>query len=260
MAEKLSAILITLNEEGNIRDYLHNFSFADEIIVVDSFSTDNTAKIIKEEFPHVKLFQREFINFSDQKNFAIKQASHPWSIFFDADERIGEALKEEILETIGDPNAKDAYFIYRRLHFMNKFLKYSGWQNDKAVRLFRTNKCRYNPQQLVHETMYCQDNIGFLKNRLDHYTFTSVEEYENKLDFYAQLRAKELYRKNLKPNFFHFTIKPIFRFLHHYLFGLGFLDGKEGYVISRIYGKHVYRRYQFLEKLRNETSLKPSND
>lgn len=248
MAAKLSALLITYNEEQNIRAYLNNFSFADEIIVVDSFSTDNTAQIIQEEFPHVKLIQRKFTNFSDQKNFTIQQASYPWSVFFDADERIDDSLKQEIIDTINQPNPNDAYYIYRRFYFMNKFLRYSGWQNDKAIRLFKTDKCLYNEKKLVHETMCCPDDLGYLKNKLDHYTYTSLEEYNQKLNLYAELRSRELFKKNIKPNLFHFAIKPSFRFLHHYVFGLGFLDGKEGFIISKIYGHHVYKRYKYLQQ------------
>ncbi|MXV38863.1 glycosyltransferase [Flavobacteriaceae bacterium Ap0902] len=248
MTNKLSALLISFNEKDNIRGYLNNFSFADEIIVVDSFSTDGTAEIIRKEFPEVKLIQRKFKNFTDQKNFTISQATHPWTIFFDADERISKELQKEIINIINKPEAKNAYYIHRQFYFLNKPLQYSAWQNDKAIRLFKTDKCSYDATKLVHETMSCSGEVGYLINKLQHFSLTSIQEYNKKLDMYADLRAEELFKKGVKPNIFHFTIKPAWRFLHHYIFGLGFLDGREGYLISKIYGQHVYKRYVLLNE------------
>ncbi len=248
MSEKLSALVITLNEEENIREYLENMSFADEIIVVDSGSTDKTLDIVR-EFPDVKLIHHDFVNFSSQKNFAINQANYDWVIFFDADERMDDALKEEIRQIINDPKAKDAYLMYRRFYFMGKHIKHSGWRNDRAVRLFRKDKCKYGSQKYVHETIECNGEVERAKNKLDHYSYRSFEEYNRKLDLYSKLKAQELYEKKVYPNPFHFIVKPSFRFLHHFVFGLGFLDGKEGYIISRVYAYYVFKRYVFLWRL-----------
>ncbi|MBS7333773.1 glycosyltransferase family 2 protein [Faecalibacter bovis] len=246
--QKISALLITYNEEKNIKRFLDDADYADEIILVDSYSTDRTIEIAK-TYPKVKLFQREFTNFSDQKNFAIQQASYEWITFFDADEHIPASLKEEILNTIKSNTSADAYYVYRKFYFKNKVLNYSGMQNDKAIRVFKKSKNRYKNNRLVHELIQCDGVVSKLRNKLDHYTYSSSEEYRNKLTSYSKLRAQELRMKNLKPNFFHFQVKPAYRFFNHYILRLGFLDGKEGYVISKLHADSVKNRYVFLNKI-----------
>ena len=245
--QKISALLITYNEEDNIKRFIEDASYADEIIVVDSFSTDKTVEIIQ-SFPQVKLYQKEFVNFTDQKNFAITKASHEWITFFDADEHIPFALREEIIQVINQPNTLDAYYVGRKFYFQDKVLNYSGMQNDKAIRLLKKSKCRYKDNRLVHELIDCKGTVGKLSNKLDHYTYKSEQEYRRKLTSYSRLRALELLRKNLKPNFFHYKIKPAYRFLNHYVIRLGFLDGKEGYQISKLHAESVYKRYVFLNE------------
>lgn len=246
--QKISALLITFNEERNIKRFLEDSVYADEIIVVDSYSTDKTVEIAK-TFPKVKVFQREFKNFTDQKNFAIEQASYEWITFFDADEHIPIKLREELVGIINSGEALDAYYVGRRFFFKNKLLNFSGMQNDKAIRLFKKSKNRYKNGRLVHELIHCDGPIGKLKNKLDHYTYNSSDEYRRKLTSYSKLRAKELELKNLKPNFFHFKIKPAYRFFNHYIIRLGFLDGREGYVVSKLHAESVYKRYVFLNEI-----------
>ena len=246
--QKISALLITYNEEKNIKRFLEDADYADEIIIVDSFSTDRTLEIAS-SFPKVKIFQREFTNFSDQKNFAIHQASNEWITFFDADEHIPTKLKEEILKTIESNTSADAYYVYRNFYFRNKVLNYSGMQNDKAIRVFKKSKNRYKNNRLVHELIQCDGLVSKLKNRLDHYTYSSSEEYRKKLTSYSKLRAQELRMKNLKPNFFHFQVKPAYRFFNHYIMRLGFLDGKEGYIVSKLHAESVKKRYVFLNEI-----------
>lgn len=244
---KISALLITYNEERNIEKFLEEAWYADEIIIVDSESTDRTAEIAKKH-PKVVFITRKFDNFTAQKNFAIDQAKNEWVTFFDADERISKALVNEMIEEIKQGRA-DAFFIYRRFYFMEKYIKRSGWQNDKAIRLFKKSKNRYGEGRLVHELIDSKGKVRFLKNRLDHYSYYSVEEYDRKLTQYSILRARELFAKGLKPNIFHFWVKPWFRFVHHYILRLGVFDGGEGYIISKLHAHHVFKRYLFLSKM-----------
>lgn len=244
---KISALLITYNEERNIQKFLDEAWYADEIIIVDSESTDRTAEIAKHH-PKVKFITRKFDNFTSQKNFAIDQARNEWVTFFDADERISKSLVFEMIDAIKNDIA-DAFFVYRRFYFMDKYIKRSGWQNDKAIRLFKKSLNRYGEGRLVHELIDSKGRVKFLTNKLDHYSYYSVEEYDRKLTQYSILRAKELFKKRLKPNVFHFWVKPWFRFVHHYILRLGILDGTEGYIISKLHAHHVFKRYLFLSKM-----------
>lgn len=252
---KISALLITYNEERNIQKFLDEAWYADEIIVVDSESTDRTAEIAKKH-PKVKFITRKFDNFTSQKNFAIDQARNEWVTFFDADERISKSLIFEMIDEIKKDEA-DAFFVFRRFYFMEKYIKRSGWQNDKAIRLFKKSKNRYGEGRLVHELIDSKGKVRFLTNKLDHYSYYSVEEYDRKLTQYSILRAKELHKKGLKPTIFHFWVKPWFRFVHHYILRLGILDGGEGYIISKLHAHHVFKRYLFLSKMwENEKKTK----
>lgn len=252
---KISALLITRNEERNIKQFLEEAWYADEILIIDSESTDRTAEIAKKH-PKVRFLVRKFDNFTAQKNFAIDQAKNEWVTFFDADERIPKALIFEMLDEIEKDEA-DAFFVYRRFFFMDKHVKYSGWQNDKVIRLFKKSKNRYGEGRLVHELIDSKGVVKHLQNRLDHYSYYSVEEYDRKLTQYSHLRAKELHVKGLKPNLFHFWIKPWYRFMHHYVMRLGVLDGNEGYVIAKLHAHSVFKRYLFLSKMReNDKSNK----
>lgn len=244
---KISALLITYNEERNIQKFLDEAWYADEIVIVDSESTDRTAEIAKKH-PKVRFIVRKFDHFTAQKNFTIEQAKNEWVTFFDADERIPKALIHEMLDEI-EKDVADAFMVYRRFYFMDKYIKHSGWQNDKVIRLFKKSKNRYGEGRLVHELIDSKGKVKFLRNRLDHYSYFSVEEYDRKLTQYSILRAKELFEKRLKPNVFHFWIKPWYRFMHHYVMRLGILDGGEGYIISKLHAHSVFKRYLFLSKM-----------
>lgn len=245
---KLSVLIITLNEVENIESLIKNVSFADEIVVVDSFSSDGTVDIIK-KFSNVKLIQHKFSDFSSQRNFALKQATHNWVLFIDGDERISPNLKHEIVDILNNPKNIVAFGFYRKFYFKNSLLKFSGYQTEKVFRLFNKNTVTYNKEKLVHETLSIDGRTRMLTNKLDHYSYVSDKTYKEKLVEYAKLRAKELYLRGVKPNFYHFYIKTAYRFLYHYIVRFGFLDGKNGYKISKLNAFGVQQRYVELVKL-----------
>ncbi len=251
LSEKVTSLLITYNEEKHIRDFILNMNFVDEIIVIDSFSNDNTIAIIK-EYPHVKFFQRKFDNFSSQKNFAIEKANNDILLFFDADERIPPLLKEEIITTVNKLKEEDniAFRVYTRPFFMGREIKYSGIQNDNPVRLFRKKFCRYDGE-LVHENIKTDGQIRKLKHRMLHYSYKNFDHYISKINNYAWLQAEELYKKGKKVNVFHVTVKPVFRFFKHYILGLGFLDGFPGFILAIVRSYGVLSRYLKLWLLNN---------
>ena len=243
---KISALIITLNEAKNMASVIENLSFADEIIVVDSFSEDETLTIAK-SYPNVKVYQNRFIDFTKQRNFALNKAKFEWILFLDADERVTAALKNEILETVKQKYTADAYFFYRKFMFEGKPLHFSGWQTDKNIRLFRKHKAKYTEERLVHEILKVEGKVETLKHKLIHYSYSSFSSYKKKMKSYAQLKAKELHNKGVKPNPFHYIIKPLYKFLYVYFIRLGFLDGKKGLIICYLNAFSVYMRYPLLK-------------
>lgn len=207
----LSVIVITFNEASNLPSLIRNLSFADELLIVDSFSTDATEKIVKEH-PHIKFIQRKFENYSDQRNFAIKQASNDWVLFVDADERVPKALQSEIYSVLTKNTGNVAYEIYRQFYFGEKPLKYGGFQTDKVVRLLNRKFAIYNHDKLVHETVNFNGSSSVLKAKLLHYSYENYERYSQKMTSYAKFRAKELQAKNVRPTIFHRFFKPMYRF------------------------------------------------
>ena len=237
---KITALAITLNEEATLPGFLQSLDFVDEIIIVDSFSTDKTLAIAKQH-DKVKVYERTFDNFSSQKNFAISKASNEWILFFDPDEEITPEVKKEVLETLQNPKA-DAYYLRRQLYFMGKKIKYSGFQTDWVIRLFKKNRGSYNGS-LVHETLVIEGTTAKLKSRVPHHTYKSFDDYTAKLHRYSSLQAKMLYEKGKRPNLSHFFFRPFYRFWHQYLLRLGILDGKEGFILAYINAFSVFKRY-----------------
>lgn len=244
----LSAMIITYNEENHIADVLKGLDFADEIIVVDSFSTDRTPELVA-QFDNTKFIQHKFVDYTSQRNFAIDCGKNPWILFLDADERLTADLRDEIIETIQKKEAKSAYLFYRTFFFENQKLHFSGWQTDKIFRLFQKDKARYTTERLVHEKLTVDGSIGKLKNKLIHFSYTDYESYKGKMVSYGKLKAKEEYLKGVKPNFYHFYLHPAYKFLYQFLVRLGFLDGKKGVIICYLNALSVSVRYRELQKM-----------
>lgn len=237
---KISALAITLNEAQNIEAYIKSLWFADEIIIVDSFSTDGTVELASKH-DRVRVIQRPFDNFSAQKNFAISQAKNDWVTFFDLDEEISPTLGQEILEISKNPKAV-AYFVKRDYIFMGKPIKYSGFQSDYVIRFFNKNFCSYN-SNLVHETIDAQGKTARLTNSAKHFTYKTFDHFTSKSHQYSQLQAQMLYEKGTKPTMYHFLFRPWYRFWHQYLIRLGILDGKEGFILAYVSAFGVFKRY-----------------
>ncbi|MEJ2113611.1 MAG: glycosyltransferase family 2 protein [Flavobacteriaceae bacterium] len=245
---KISGLIITYNEERHIDDVIENISFVDEIIVIDSFSTDGTLLKLK-KYNHVKVIQRDFKNFPDQRNFAIQQASNPWILFIDADERITEELRSEVLETINNPSDFVAFKFPRKFVFGDKIIRFSGLQTDYIYRLFKKGFAEYKDDKTVHEELEVKGASKTLSNIMLHYSFSDYERYKQKTEHYAVLKAEELFNQGKKPSWIDFFIKPIYKFLYNYILRLGFLDGKAGYTICKLNAYGVKYRFKELEKL-----------
>ena len=190
--QKITGIIPTFNEEKNIKEAIESLLWCDEIIVVDSYSKDKTQEIAK-SFHNIKFFSHEYEHSAAQKNWIIPQVSHDWIFLLDADERPTTELVEEIKLIINSNSSEDAYWIYRRNHFMGKEIKYSGWQSDKVIRLFKRH-CRYENKH-VHAEIIGFNKIGILKNKLIHHTYTDLTTYLRKADRYTTWGAIDRFEK-----------------------------------------------------------------
>jgi len=236
---KITAIIPTLNEEIHIADAIKSVSFADEIIIIDSFSIDKTLEIAATY--EVKIIKRKFDDFSSQKNFAIDQATHSWIYILDADERVTPEVEKEILEAVQNPKDFVGFFVKRTFYFCGKKINYGGCQRDKVVRLFLKESCKY--QGIVHETIVSVGKFGFFKNKIEHYSYKNYDHYISKMNHYGALRGKELFEKGKKITLYHFLVKPPARFLKHYIIRFGFLDGFAGYIFAKTQAYGVLTRY-----------------
>ncbi len=249
--EKITALIITYNEIGYIEKCIASISFADEIIVVDSYSTDGTYEYLLNH-PKVRVIQNPFKNFTAQKSFTLKQATNDWVLFLDADEVVPENLKNEIKATINNNPKHVAYWFYRKFMFQKERLRFSGWQTDKNYRLFRKSKVNFSNKRIVHETLDIVGTTGILKNKLTHYCYKEYEVYKNKMMLYGRLKAKEAFNKNKRFSYSLLLIKPMWKFFNSYILRLGFLDGKKGVVICHLDALCDVERYRQLQRLETE--------
>ena len=247
MSKKLTAIIPCFNEDHNIVNAIKSIDFADEIMIVDSFSEDKTIELATPLSDTI--LQRKYENSASQKNWAIPQAKNPWILLLDADERITPELKEEVQNIIKYGSDKSAFWIKRENYFMNKKIKYSGWQGDKVIRLFKRDECKYEEKN-VHSEIIDNGNVGILKHKITHHTYVNRRSYLKKLERYAKWQAKDYDKKIKNVTFFHTLIKPSIRFIKHYIIQLGILDGYPGLIISLYQAKAVSMRYKYLKQYR----------
>ena len=225
----ITGIVITHNEEKQIKLCLNSLSWCTELIVVDSFSTDSTPKIIK-GYQDVKLYQRPFLNHADQKNWAIEQANNNWIFILDADEVATDPLIEEIKIVIASQDTSDAYWIGRRNFLMGKELK-NVWKNDAVIRLFQKKTSKYSDVQ-VHEEIETTGNISRLKNKIIHDTYKGIDIQLSKAHQYTTKGALDRVDRVKNIGIYHLLVKPGFTFFKHYFIKKGFLDGIPGLFVS----------------------------
>lgn len=225
---RLSAIVTALNEAGSIRDCLASVSFADEVLVVDSFSTDGTPELAREA--GAKVLQHEYASPAAQRNWAVAQAVHEWVLMVDADERVSAELAGEIPVAIASPRYP-GYLVKRRNFFLGHEIRYSGWQNDWVLRLFRREGTRYEERQ-IHERAEVAGPVGRLRGRLLHYSYRSMDDYWRKLRRYAEWNAHQASERGERVSALRLMLHPPLRFLKAYVLRGGFLDGKAGLLVS----------------------------
>jgi len=248
MQPKLSAVIITFNEERNIQRCIESLlPVADEIIVVDSFSTDRTEEICKSY--DLQFIQHAFEGHIEQKNVALLKANHQWILSVDADEALSEKLQKTIKNSLEAPQF-DAYAMNRLTNYCGKWVKYCGWYPDTKVRLVKRNKAHWtgtNP----HDQLELKDmsKVGTLKGDLLHYSYYSKEDHFKQIEYFGSISAKELFLKGKNISLFLLYLKVVNQFFKSYFVKLGFLDGKTGWNISTRSAYATFRKYHILRKM-----------
>ncbi len=248
--EKISVVIITYNEARNIERCLASVkNIADEIILVDSHSTDGTVAIA-ESFG-AKVYQKEFISYAEQKNFANEQTKNRFILSLDADEALSTDLSAAIILSMQN-SSYQAYQLNRRTNYCGTWINYCGWYPDPKIRLFDKNFAKWGGPAL-HETLELnsQASLGFLKGDLLHYSFYSIQDHSNQTEKFSSIAAKDLFDQQKKPSLYNLYIKPINRFLTDYIFKRGFLDGKAGWTICIYSAKAMHLKYAKLQQLWN---------
>jgi glycosyltransferase involved in cell wall biosynthesis len=228
---KLSVVIIAKNEEKFIADAIKLSLFADEVLVLDSGSSDKTCEIAKNLGARVEY--QKWLGFGKQKQKAVELAKNKWVFVLDSDERITKELKEEILSELKNPKF-DAYFTPRLNNFWGKDIKYLGLYPDYSIRLFDKTKARFNDRD-VHESVECNCKKGYLKNHMKHLAYESIEEFITKQNRYSSIGAK--------PNRLKALISPFWTFFKLYFIKLGFLEGWNGFVIAKLYSQYTFWKY-----------------
>ncbi len=242
----LSIIYTTFNELDIIGRSLESVAgWSDDVVVVDSFSTDGTAELLQRT-AGVTLRQRAYSGPADQKNWAIERAEHEWILLLDADELVTPALRTEIDGLLAAPTLLDAYWIGRDNHFMGRRIHHSGWAGDKVVRFFRRDRARYDSKQVHEEIVLDGLRVGRLRGRLLHYTFKDLDHFLDKTRRYARWSARDHADRTPRVGLYHVLVKPVYRFCKHYVIQGGFRDGREGLVISLVLAYGVFLRYAYL--------------
>jgi len=252
-ARPLSVIIPTFNEEGTIEDCLASVAFADEILVVDSFSTDRTVALAQAR--GARVLQREYGYSAQQKNWAIPQARHEWVLLVDADERVSAPLRDEIRDLLARGPAADGYWIRRANHFLGKRIRFCGWGSDRVIRLFRRDVARYQDRQ-VHAEIDLAGPLPALRHPLEHHTFRSWSQYWRKLDLYSEWGARQMFLEGRRTSGMQILWRPLGRFVRMYLLRLGFLEGTHGVVLSMLGAFTVYLKHARLWEMQRAAAAR----
>jgi len=228
---KLSVFILAYNEETKIRAAIESVLWADEIVIVDSESTDGTLEIARQY--RVRLEQVPFEGFGKLRNQAVSTCLNEWIFSLDADERCTPEVRDEILAIINDPNAADAYYVPRRNYFMGRWIRYSGWYPDyRQPQLFRRGAIHYHDEALVHEGFTLSGRIGYLKSAIWQFPFRDLSQVISKMERYSNLGVEKLTAKGFRGSMPKALIHAMGNFLRMYVIKGGFLDGWAGFVIA----------------------------
>lgn len=241
---KVSVVITTFNEEANIGACLDSLLWADEILVIDSHSTDRTAEIVA-SYEKVTFIRRTYFGSAAQKNWAMDQTLHDWILIFDADERCTPKLRAEIEDLLAGKPAFEAYTIRRRVYFLGKVIRFSGWQHDQVVRLLKKGAGRY-PNRRVHADMVTRGPAPLLRNPMLHYMVDDFHEYVLRNVKYAHWGAAQAWKEGRRAGVAEVFFRAYWRFLRTYFVQLGILDGFRGLVFCLLQAFTTYLKWSIL--------------
>jgi glycosyltransferase involved in cell wall biosynthesis len=240
---KLSVIVTTFNEQRHIGECLEALQWCDDVLVVDSFSTDRTVEIAR-SYGNVRVIQRPYYGGASQKNWAMNQVSGEWILIFDSDERCTPALRAEIEQVLTAPT-HEAYAIRRLCYFLGKPIRYSGWKNDKVVRLLRRGTGCYQNRR-VHAQLVTRSPAKLLKNPMLHYMTETLDEYIQCVVRYSWWGAAQAWREGRRTGVPEILVRSLYRFFRTYVLQLGFLDGARGLVFCMLQAMGCYVKWSML--------------
>lgn len=243
----ISAVVITTNNEATIKRCLESVKWADEIVVVDAFSSDRTVEITKGYTD--KLWQRPWPGFAGQWNFAIEKAVCSWIFILASDECVSGGLKEEMRQIAGSADSANGYYVPRKTYFLGKWIRHCGWYPDYSIRLFKKGSGRFD-NRIVHERVVVRGKTSYLKNAIDHFSFPTVSGYIERLNHYTSLEAQEMAGAaaniDINRTAVKATAKAVKTFWKMYIRQAGFKDGMRGLFLSffsSLYQFMVYAKY-----------------
>ncbi|MCF6268098.1 MAG: glycosyltransferase family 2 protein [Melioribacteraceae bacterium] len=245
---KISVVIITKNEERNIERCLQSISWVDEIVVVDSGSSDRTIEICEKY--NCIIVKSAWLGFGRTKKLAVDSATNNWIFSIDSDEEVTEELKRKIQEVLRNPKF-NGYRIKRKSFYLERLIKHCGWNTDFPLRLFNRKYGNFNNKE-VHESVQIGENVLTIKEHLFHYTYPTIEIHLEKMNRYSTIQAKEMYNSGKSYSVLLSVLFGINKFINMYIFRLGILDGKEGLILCSITSFGVYLKYIKLWKLNNK--------
>ena len=242
---KVSGVITSFNEEHNIADCVESLDWCDEIIVVDSFSTDSTPEIAK-RYDKVRFYQRTYFGAGAQKNWAMQHVSHDWIFLLDSDERCTAGLRREVESILAKGPAGDAYMMNRDVYLLGKRIRFSGWQHDRVARLFRKGSAYYENRR-VHSVLHTTGETPILQHSIEHHMVDrSFDEYAFRLAKYGYWNAAQCWRDGDRTSALEVLFRPLWRFLRTYLLQLGILDGSRGVVFCLLQSFSTYMKFAIL--------------
>jgi len=238
---KISAIVVCYNEEDNIERCLKSLLWADEIIVVDSFSTDRTVELCKKYTK--RLYQREWPGFIQQKSYAVSLAQYEWGFSLDSDEVVTEKLRDEILTRLSaDKGEINGYYVKRHSFYLGRWINHGGWYPDYKLRLFKKNEAVCGGEN-PHDKYFVNGKTARLSGEIEHYTYRNISDQLSTIDRFSEISADGLYEKGSRFALVKMFFKPPVKFFETYVYKLGFLDGLAGFIVSVLTSYYIFVKF-----------------